>query len=154
MKPPKLGLFRDCEIGRGGISGVFLMAVVWRLLLPTAKPETLDNWVQPALEKLGRTQGAPSTVHRSERISGHFQDFRPKSPPLSRASAGTTAPTGSYGNRRAAGPGPGDTSVPGSSSPHEGLLLTAPRLRPVCRTLGLRVWRSHFWHAVCWSVEC
>nr|XP_014337660.1 PREDICTED: zinc finger protein 154-like [Bos mutus] len=94
MKPPKLGLFRDCEIGG-------------------------DNWVQPALEKLGRTQGPPSTVHRSERISGHFQDFRPKSPPLSRASAGTTAPTGSYGNRRAAGPGPGSHGSSNLYGPHQ-----------------------------------
>lgn len=93
--------------------------------------------MQPALEKLGRTQGAPSTVHRGERTSGHFQDFRPRSPPLSRASARTAAPTGSYGNRRAAGPAPGDSSVPRSSSPREGLLLTAPRLRPVCRSSGV-----------------
>lgn len=105
---PKLGLFRECEIGGGGTSGVFLM-VVGPFLLLSAGPGALNHWVEPSLKKLKRSRGARSTLHGSERVAERLSGFSAQFFPA--------APNGSYGNRRAAGPGPGDCSSPDPQAP-------------------------------------
>ncbi|MXQ97701.1 hypothetical protein E5288_WYG007439 [Bos mutus] len=64
-----------------------------------SRSRALNHWVESSLKKLARSRGSPSTLHRSERVAEPLLGFSVQVFPA--------APNGSYGNRRAAGPGPG-----------------------------------------------
>ena len=87
--------------------------------------------MESSLKKLARSRGSPSTLHRSERVAEPLLGFSVQVFPA--------APNGSYGNRRAAGPGPGDCSSPDPQAPmrvtcsgHRGSVPLVQNLRRAC----------------------
>ena len=145
---PEQGLFQDCELGVGGTSSSFLMEVVWLLLLPSAGPGAQDHSVEPSLEKLERARGAPSTLPRSERVaepaSGIFglglrhYPARLLAPPRQRGPMSTNAV---QDPAQVTVPPPRPKSAsPQGGSPAQGTGVQSP----ASRTLGVRVWWSHF----------